>query len=87
MPSKDTESAKFPAFVRLPKPPEKCIVSGLCRSTLVSLTNGSNPLVKSKVLKQPGAKRGIKLISVVSLLEYIEGLPDAGCESNREGQP
>lgn len=78
-------TSEFPAFIRLPKPPEKCTISGLCRSTLVKLISGPNPLVNSKVLKQPGSKRGIRLIEVSSLLAYLNGLPDAAGEFNREG--
>lgn len=74
----------YPVYVRLPKPPEKCGVSGLCRSTLNLLISGAAPVVKSKVLKQRGAQRGIRLIETASLLGYLKSLPDGG-ETSVEG--
>jgi hypothetical protein len=86
VPTTGTFPRDFVAYTRLPKSPDKCPVSGLCRSTIVSLISGPNPLVKSKLLKQPGAKRGIRLIDVSSLLAYLHGLPDASAEFNQEGR-
>lgn len=74
-----------PAYVRLPKAGEKCVVSGLCRTTLFELTSGSSPKVRSKILKQPGASRGIRLIEVASLLAYIDSLPESVESINEKG--
>lgn len=75
----------YPAYVRLPKPPARCPVSSICRSTMISLISGAAPLVKSKVLKQPGAKRGIRLVDTASLLTYLDSLPDSEETLNKEG--
>lgn len=65
---------------RLPRPKQRCPISGLSRSTLVGLIrpncrNQYDPPVSSRILKQKGASRGIVLINRQSLLAYIEGLP------------
>ena len=64
-------------FIRLPKSGDRCVVTGLSRSALCglvlpSLANGGKPPVKSKVLKSnPGNMRGIRLIHVGSLLQFL----------------
>lgn len=62
----------FPTYIRVPRVRERCPVTGLCRSTIWSLIAGASPRVKSKIVRQPGASRGIRLVCVSSLLEAIE---------------
>jgi len=55
-------------FLRLPPVGERCPVTGLSRAALnawilPTKANGRKPPVKSFVIRQPGAKRGIRLIS------------------------
>ncbi len=68
-----------PEFIRLPRPKTRCPYTGLARTTLDELVvpchrNSFRPPVKSKVLKQPTAIRGIRLVHFRSLLDYLEGL-------------
>ncbi len=68
------------AWLRLPRPGERCPVSGLSRSTLVELVrpcerNGHRPPVEAKHLKRKGTSRGVVLISRASLLAYLDALP------------
>lgn len=69
----------YPAFIRLPKPPSHCPLTGLSRSSLNQLilpceANDFRPRVRSKVLKGKDAVRGIRLIEVQSLLDYLNSL-------------
>lgn len=68
------------AWLRLPRPVERCPVSGLSRSTLVELVrpcerNGHRPPVEARHLKRQGSARGVVLINRASLLAYIGNLP------------
>ncbi|VGO18227.1 hypothetical protein [Pontiella sulfatireligans] len=68
-----------PEWIRLPKPGERCIHTGLSRSTMNELVIPSDandylPPVRSAVIKKRGAMRGIRLISYDSLMGYINGL-------------
>ena len=65
-----------PEWIRLPRSREKCPYSHLSRSTLNNLilpckANKNRPVVKSSVLRQEGATRGVRLIHRASLMEYI----------------
>lgn len=67
-------------WVRLPRPKQRCPITGLARSTLVEILrpgprNDYRPPIASRVLKRKGASRGIVLINRQSLLAYIDGLP------------
>ena len=80
-----------PAFIRLPKPGERCAWTGLSRGSLNDLILGPDPKVKSLVLARPGAKRGVRLISLCSLLDYLERLMadqalDAETPDNRHAE-
>jgi len=71
----------FPAFVRLPRSGSRCPVSNLTRTAVDQLVrpqpyNNFRPPVKSRVLKARNAARGIRLVEVKSLLDYINRLPD-----------
>lgn len=65
-----------PIFMRLPKPGARCPYTGLSRSTLCELTvpteaNGFAPPVRSHVVCGEAATRGIRLIPLNALLEYL----------------
>ena len=66
----------LPEWIRQPRSGEKCPYSNLSRSTLNNLilpckANKNQPVVKSSVLRQKGATRGVRLIHGASLMEYI----------------
>lgn len=65
-----------PTAIRLPKPGQADPYFGLARSALNELIlptvrNGFNPPVRSYCLRQPGAKKGIRLVDFASLREYV----------------
>lgn len=62
-----------PAFVRLPKAGVRCPWTGLSRGTLNKLILGPNARVKSVLLSQPGAARGVRIVHFQSLLDYLNG--------------
>lgn len=67
-----------PVYVRLPKPGEKCSITGLSRAKLNELIlpnerNNFTPPVASKSLRQKGAQRGIRLVLLESLMNYLSG--------------
>ena len=67
-----------PVYIRLPKPGEKCPITGLSRAKLNELIlpnerNHFNPPVASKSLRQKGALRGIRLVLLESLLAHLSG--------------
>jgi hypothetical protein len=66
----------FPEFLRLPKSRERDGIAGLSRSSLNALilptkANGFKPPVRSIVLRKAGALRGVRLIVVDSLRDYL----------------
>lgn len=72
-----TAAVTTPEFVRLPRPGFRCPVTGLSRSTLNELVlpsaaNEFRPPVRSHVLRKSGSLRGIRLISLRSLLDHIQ---------------
>ena len=63
-------------FLRLPPVGQRCPITGLSRAALNAWilptpTNDFKPPVKSFVIRQPGAKTGIRVISYPSLREWI----------------
>jgi hypothetical protein len=56
-------------WVRLPVRPRERY-QGLARATILELVDAGH--VKSAVLRKPGSKRSIRLISRSSLLRYLE---------------
>jgi hypothetical protein len=59
-----------PVFIRPADGPRY----GVCRSTIYNwLADG---VLKSKVIRRPGSKRGVRLIEVESLRAYIESCPE-----------
>lgn len=75
MTTRYTQVAYDDEFLRLPKPRQRCPISGLSRSTLVELINAGH--IKAKKLRNRGSFRGITLILKDSLLSYLHGLEDA----------
>lgn len=66
-----------PIWLRLPKKGSRCKITGLSRTTLTELcvpsrVNQFKPPVRSVVVKQPHAQRGIRLIFAASLLAHLE---------------
>jgi len=81
-----------PKYIRLPKGKELCRYSGLRRSKLYSLisptkANNFTTVVESVSLRQPGTKRGTRLIVLQSLLDYIHGEVEKFQESIRKEAP
>jgi len=65
-----------PEWIRLPNK-GRCPYTGLGRSTLYTLatpceTNGHKPPVRSVSLRRRGTARGVRLIDLQSLLDYLE---------------
>jgi len=69
-------AAVRPEWIRLPKEGKSCPYSGLSRSYLANLLR--TQAVKSKVLRHPGAIRGVRLISYDSLMAYIRSTGEPG---------
>jgi hypothetical protein len=55
---------------RMPKPKER--LCGLSRTTILELSNAG--LIKTVAIRNPGAVKGIRLVFMPSLLEYLEKL-------------
>ena len=77
-PTNQTHTGAGPVYVRLPKPGEKCPITGLSRAKLNELVlpnvrNNFTPRVASMSLRQEGAQRGIRLVLLDSLLAYLSG--------------
>ena len=71
--------APEPVTIRLPKTGDNDPWFGWSRTfwnqkILPCDANNGKPPIKSVVVKQPGAKRGIRLILFASARRYIEGL-------------
>lgn len=66
-----SEAPQLPEFIRLPKAGRQCQWTGLSRGSLNDLILGPGAPVKSVVIVQPGASRGIRLIHLASLLDHL----------------
>ena len=64
-----------PEFVRLPAPGAHCPHTGLMRDTICRLVKGGH--VKSVSLREPGTKRGARLIEYASLIGYLRSQMEA----------
>jgi hypothetical protein len=64
-----------PSWIRLPRT-GRCPFCGLTRSSLYALITGSNPPVRSIVLRRPGKHHGIRLIDFDSLNRHFESQTD-----------
>jgi hypothetical protein len=83
IPPRVITTAIEPETIRLPKTGELDPHFGLTRSALNELVlptprNSFKPPVKSFVLRQRGAKTGIRLVSYDSLRSYILARPENG---------
>jgi hypothetical protein len=59
-----------PAYIRLPRPGNQCPHTGLSRTAIYGFLKKG--LLKSRVIKQPGCRRGIRLVEYESLIAAIE---------------
>ena len=59
-------------FLRLPRPRERCPISGLSRTTLIELLEAGK--IRGLTIRRPGAIRGIRLIVKSSLLSHLYDL-------------
>jgi len=60
-----------PETIRVPKRGERFLVTALSKSHIRRLIGGDNPKVRSICIKEPHAQRGVRLVVVSSLLDYI----------------
>jgi hypothetical protein len=69
-------NSRSPRYIRLPKCGQVCPWTSLNRSSMYELIMPTEemptPPVKSVSLKKPGKTRGIRLIDLGSLLEYLD---------------
>jgi hypothetical protein len=76
----------WPEFLRLPPPRKRCPYTGLSRSYLNSLilptdANGHKPPVRSIVIRQKGAKTGVRLVDYQDLRRFILAHAETGAET------
>ena len=69
-----TLRSTHPVYIRLPKSGTACPYSSLSRSTLNTLILGPHAPVRSVSLRKRYAVRGVRLIHLQSLLEYLDGI-------------
>jgi hypothetical protein len=71
---------KIPVWIRLPRPGDRCPFTGLSRSFLAELVrpcdrNNQKPPVAAKKIDRKGSNRGVILVNLKSLLDYINSQP------------
>jgi hypothetical protein len=73
-------------FLRLPQPGTRCRLTGLSRSTLNELIEAG--AIRAVTIRQPGARRGIKLLNRRSVLDYLARLDEEqnGPSTQRESE-
>jgi hypothetical protein len=64
------EYVKTEQWGRMPKPGQRLL--GLSRTTLLELSNSGK--IKTVSIKKPGSVRGIRLVFMPSLLNYLDSL-------------
>jgi hypothetical protein len=77
-----------PEFIRLPKPSSCDPWTSLSRSTLNLLVlpcreNDYRPPVRSCTLRRKGTTKGVRLIDLQSLLDYINAHVEPGCVADK----
>lgn len=74
-------SANLAEFVRLPKPPARCPVSGMSRSWLLE-TDAALPASQRYIVRvrRRGCLRGVCMISVPKLRQFIDGVQTGAVE-------
>lgn len=75
-PTNHPKTGGEPVYIRLPKPGEKCPITGLSRAKLNELIlpnerNHFKPPVASKSLRKKGAQRGVRLVLLESLMAHL----------------
>lgn len=71
-----------PEWLRLPKPGQRCPVSGLCRSYLHTLVRDGK--VGTVSIRERGRKTGIRLINYDSLMAFIASQAEAKKEGGAQ---
>jgi hypothetical protein len=66
------EYLKGQEWRRMPKPTQR--LYGMTRTTLLELINDGH--IRSVVIKKPGAVRGIRLIYMPSLMQFLDSLAE-----------
>lgn len=71
------DHSRLPEYTRVPPVGGRCPITGLARSSILKViypcaANNHRPPVRSFALKKKGGFRGARLISVPSLIAYIE---------------
>jgi hypothetical protein len=84
----DHANAVRPEFIRLPKPGTCDPWTSLSRSTLNLLVlpcreNDYRPPVRSCTLRRKGTTKGVRLIDLQSLLDYINAHVEPGCVADK----
>ena len=84
----DQNSAVRPEFIRLPRPGTCDPWTSLSRSTLNLLVlpcreKGYRPPVRSCTLRRKGTTKGVRLIELQSLLDYINAHVEPGCVADK----
>ncbi len=79
------DTSRLPEYTRIPTVGGRCPITGLSRSSMLKMIyaskeNGHKPPVRSFALKKKGGFRGARLISVASLIDYIESHGAKGSE-------
>lgn len=72
-----------PAFLRLPRSGSLCWFSGLSRSQMWLLVKSG--CIRSHSLKRPGTRRGVRLVDVPSLVEWLRSNPPAEVSEAQSG--
>ena len=71
-------------FIRLPKPKERCLLTGLSRTTINELIESG--AVRATKLRKKGSQRGITLIHRESLIQFLNSMATgADDESGKSG--
>lgn len=63
-------------FIRLPKPKERCPLTGLSRTTINELIESG--AVRATKLRKKGRQRGITLVDRQSLLQFLHSMATGG---------
>jgi hypothetical protein len=69
--AKNNPPSLRPEWIRLPKEGSNCVFTGLSRSYIAGLIREGK--VHSRSLLNHGARRGIRLISYDSIMDFIKG--------------
>lgn len=71
---KEPSVSNGPVWIRLPREGRRCPHTNLTRASLNKLILGDKPKVESIALKGEGTARGVRLIRLSSLLDYLDSL-------------